>query len=192
MVINSQCKRWNAMRQKRYADRHAGFALLEVLIALVILAFGMIGIAGMLLVAHKANSSSYLKQQAVQSAYDIIDRVRTNSPAAVSGSYDVNNLLTGAVVPAAPAATPTNCSAVTCSVAQLAAYDVWYWLAKDLAQLPNGRGAIVTAAVATSNNTLVTVTVQWDDSPAQSTLGASTQTQGASANLAQFTVQTLL
>lgn len=64
------------MNQKKAAKRGAGFALLEVLIALVVLAFGMIGIAGMLLVAHKANSSSYLKQQAVQSAYDIIDRVR--------------------------------------------------------------------------------------------------------------------
>ncbi|MDY7546204.1 type IV pilus modification protein PilV [Glaciimonas sp. CA11.2] len=180
------------MSQKRTIDRRTGFALLEVLIALVVLAFGMIGIAGMLLVAHKANSASYLKQQAVQSAYDIIDRVRANSPAAVSGSYNVNNLLTGAVLPAAPATIPPDCSVVACSVAQLAAYDVWYWLAKDIAQLPNGRGSVVTAAVATSNNTLVTVTVQWDDSPAQSKLGASTQTQGTSANLAQFTVQTLL
>ncbi|QRX84113.1 type IV pilus modification protein PilV [Glaciimonas sp. PAMC28666] len=180
------------MNQKKAAKRGAGFALLEVLIALVVLAFGMIGIAGMLLVAHKANSSSYLKQQAVQSAYDIIDRVRVNSPAAISGSYDVNNLLTGTVTPAAPATISPDCSAASCSVAQVAAYDVWYWLARDIAQLPNGRGSVVTTAAATGNNTLITVTVQWDDSPAQSKLGVATQSQGASANLAQFTVQTLL
>lgn len=180
------------MRQNKYIERGSGFALLEVLIALVVLAFGMIGIAGMLLVAHKANSSSYLKQQAVQSAYDIIDRVRVNSAAAISGSYDVNNLLTGAVSPAAPATISPDCSAVICGVAQLAAYDVWYWVARDIAQLPNGRGSVVTAAAATGSNTLLTVTVQWDDSPAQSKLGVATTSQGASANLAQFTVQTLL
>lgn len=77
-------------------------------------------------------------------------------------------------------------------MAQVAAYDVWYWLARDIAQLPNGRGSVVTTAAATGNNTLITVTVQWDDSPAQSKLGVATQSQGASANLAQFTVQTLL
>ncbi|NDP59061.1 MAG: type IV pilus modification protein PilV, partial [Oxalobacteraceae bacterium] len=34
--------------------------------------------------------------------------------------------------------------------------------------------------------------VQWDDSPAQGKLGATSQTSTAGANLAQFTVQTLL
>jgi type IV pilus assembly protein PilV len=169
----------------------AGFALLEVLIAFVVLAFGMMGIAGMLLMAHKSNSSSYLKQQAIQSAYDIVDRVRANSQAAIDGSYSVNNLTTSGA-PLLPATASPDCSAAVCTVTQLAAYDLWYWLARDLAQLPNGSGSIVTSAAPTGSNTLVTVIVQWDDSPAQGTLGASSQTSAAGSNLAQFTVQTLL
>lgn len=175
------------MNRKKSSQR-SGFALVEVLIAVVVLAFGMLGIAGLLLVAHKANSSSYIKQQAVQSAYDVIDRIRANRQIAVNGSYAVNNMTSAISL----TAVSPDCSMAACNPSQLAAYDVWYWLAKDLTQLPNGSGSIVTGPAPTSANTLVTVTVQWDDSPAQSKLGAASQTQISKPNLAQFTVQTLL
>ena len=153
------------MERIKYLD---GFSLFEVLVALVILAIGMLGIARMLLIAHKENSSSYIRQQAVQTAYDIIDRMHANRVAAINGNYIVSNLvLNGA--PTAPAAPTTDCGVSICTSTQLATYDTWYWLAKDTAQLPNGCGAIATAASGIS--TLVTVTVQWDDSPTQGTLG---------------------
>jgi type IV pilus assembly protein PilV len=179
------------MNLQKKSRRHFGFALLEVLIAVVVLAFGMLGIAGLLLTAHKANSSSYIKQQAVQSAYDVIDRVRANRQVAINGGYAINNVTTGGA-PVIPTAASPDCSAAACSASQLAAYDIWYWLAKDLAQLPNGSGSIVTGAAPTGSNTLVIVVVQWDDSPAQSKLGAASQTQASKSNLAQFTLQTLL
>jgi len=176
--------------QIHYPKQTAGFALLEVLLAFVVLAFGLLGIAGMLLVGHKANSSSYIKQQAVQTAYDIVERIHANSLAAIAGSYNVNNITTGgaATIPTVPS---PNCSTATCTTTQLAAYDTWFWLAQDLAQIPNGSGS-VTTTVAAGNTTLVVVTVQWDDSPAQSTLGAASKTQTSNPNLAQFTFQTLL
>ena len=179
----------NHQNQKMGFNHPRGFALLEVLIALVVLAFGMLGIAGMLVVGHKSNSSSYIKQQAVQSAYDIIDRVRANNQEAKNGSYNVNNLTIGGA-PVVPAAASPDCGVATCSTSQLATYDLWYWLARDLAQLPNGSGSVLAAP--SGSNTLVTVTVQWDDSPAQSKLGAASKTQTSNPNLAQFTVQTLL
>ena len=43
-----------------------GFSLFEVLIALIILAIGLLGIAKMLLLTHKSNTSSYMRQQAIQ------------------------------------------------------------------------------------------------------------------------------
>lgn len=167
----------------------AGFALIEVLITFLVLAFGMLGIAGMLLTANKANNSSYAKQQAVQSAYDIVDRIRANRLAGIAGSYNVSNLTSGGSA-TAPAAPSTDCGASTCTAAQLVTYDVWFWLAKDLAQLPNGSGAVVTAPSGT--NTLLTITVQWDDSPAQSKLGGANQSASGQPNLAQFSMQTLL
>lgn len=180
----------NQMTNCKMAKRESGFLLIEVLVAFIVIAFGMLGIAGMITVNLKSNSSSYIKQQAVQSAYDIADRIRANSARAIAGSYDVNNLTTGAALAVPPTTPGTDCGGATCSDTQLATYDTWYWLAKDIAQLPNGSGSVVTAP--SGSNTMVTITVQWDDAPAQKTLGATSTTSGASANLAQFTIQTML
>ena len=165
----------------------AGFALLEVLISVVVLALGMLGIAGLLLTSTKANASSYIRQQAIQSMSNIADRIRANSATAVAGGYAITNLSSGAV----PSAPGVDCSTSACLPTQLSTYDVWYWLAKDVAALPAGRGAITTASSGT--NTLVTITVQWDDAPAQRKLGSSTTTpSGAPPNLSQMSIQTLL
>lgn len=139
-----------------------GFSLFEVLIALVILAIGMLGIARLLIVAHKSNSSSYLQQQAVQSAYDIIDRIRANRATALTGNYSVSNLVSSGT-PSQPSTPGTNCETASCSSTQLASYDTWHWLSQDLTKLPNGCGSISTTG--SGINTVVTVTVQWDDSP---------------------------
>jgi len=150
-----------------------GFTLLEVLIALVILAVGMLGIAQMLFIAHKSNSSNYVRQNAVQSAYDIVDLIRANRQAAINGSYNVSNLVSNGT-PTIPSTPSINCVIASCTAAQLATYDTWYWMASDLTQLPNGCGSIHTSVAGI--NTLVVVTVQWDDSPAQKALGNLTPT----------------
>ena len=170
-----------------------GFTLIELLVSVLILSFGLLGIAAMMGVSLKSNSSSYLKQQSVQSAYNIIDRMRTNNEAAIGGSYDVNNLVTSGS-PTLPATPSTDCSTATCTAAQMAAYDSWSWLAKDVAaQLPGGCASVTTAASGT--NTLVTITVQWDDSPAHTKLGSAAAASSAVAgyaNLSRFVTQTLL
>ncbi len=142
--------------------------MIESLVALVILAIGLIGIARMLLLSHKANASNYLRQQAIQSAYDIIDRIRANRQSALNGNYAINNLVANGT-PTPPSTPSTNCGTTACSATQLATYDTWYWLKTDVAQLPNGCGSITTAPSGT--NKLLTVTIQWNDNPAQQSLG---------------------
>lgn len=184
---------FNAMRASpAYQARHEvrGFTLLEVMISVVILAIGMLGIAALLITTQKSNSSSYIKQQAVQSAYNILDRMRANQQEAISGAYNVNNLAAAGAAPVVPGTPATDCSVVACSPAQMATYDTWHWLAKDLPQMTNGCGSVVTSAAGA--NTLVTVTVQWDDSPASKTLGSSVATQSAGSTLAKYSIQTLL
>ena len=166
----------------------SGFLMIEVLVAMIVFAISLIGIAGMLVISHKSSSSSYIKQQAVQSANDILDRINANRTEVTNANYDTNNLSSG--TPVYPSAPTTDCGTSSCSSTQIATYDKWYWLAKDLTQLPNGSGSIKTSV--SGNQTTIVVTVQWDDSPAQKKLGASTITQGATANLSQFIVQTEL
>lgn len=174
---------------RRQHCKTSGFTLIEVLVALVVMAFGLLGVATLLLMTLRSNTSSVMKQQAVQSAYNAVDRVRANAAIALASGYAVNNLvLSGS--PALPAAPSIDCRLAACSPTEVAAFDTWYWLARDLARLPLGCGSITTQA--SGNNTLLTVTVQWDDSLTQSKLGAATATLTGRPNLAQLVVSTLL
>ena len=99
-----------------------GMSLLEVLVSIIILAIGMLGIASMILVSNQANNSSYMKQQAIQSVYNIFDKIRSNTQAAASGNYNVSNIgSTGS--PTAVTTPIVQCNAAACTPAQLAAYD---------------------------------------------------------------------
>jgi type IV pilus assembly protein PilV len=171
----------------------SGFTLIEILVSLVILSFGLLGIAGMMVQSIKSNSSSYLKQRSIQTASNIIDRIRANTQVAISGSYAVNNLVTSGA-PTLPSAPATDCGNTTCTPAQLAAYDTWYWLVNDVAaRLPNGCASITTSV--SGVNTLVTVTVQWEDGAAQAKLGSATAASAAvvsNPNLGRFVTKTLI
>lgn len=57
---------------------HAGFTLLEVLIALVILSIGLLGIAALQGVGLRSSHGAYLTSQASLLAYDMADRIRAN------------------------------------------------------------------------------------------------------------------
>jgi type IV pilus assembly protein PilV len=171
--------------------RQEGMSLIEVLITLIILAFGLLGIAGVLMFSNKANNSSYLKQQAVQSVYDIFDRMRTNYQAAINGNYNMSNMGSNGVPTSVPAPSPL-CTSTACTPSQMAAYDIWFWINNDVNKLPNGSASITSALSGTAGNTIMTVTVQWDDSPAQTALGASSSTSTNNANFVQFSVQSQL
>lgn len=54
-----------------HPTRAGGFSLIEVLITIVILSFGLLGIASMLLNGMKLNNASYLRSVATQQAYDM-------------------------------------------------------------------------------------------------------------------------
>ena len=169
-----------------------GMTLVEVLVTLVVLAFGLLGIAGMLMMSNKANNSSYAKQQAVQSVYDIFDRIRANYQSAINGNYNVSNIGSNGL-PTSVTAPSTLCDASYCTPAQMATYDTWYWLTYDVSRLPNGSGSITSAlSINGSGNTIITVTVQWDDSVAQATLGNSSVVSSNNANLVQLSIQSQL
>ena len=166
---------------------YAGMTLIEILVSLVILAIGMLGIASMLMVSNKTNSSSYTKQQAVQIVYDMFDRIRANSQVALTGSYNVSDIIASGA-PTLPAAPSVLCTTSVCTPTQLAAYDTWYWLAVDVPRLPSGSGSVTTVLSATGN-TVVTITVQWDDTPAQQLVGSSSAAGAVDANYVQLSIQ---
>jgi type IV pilus assembly protein PilV len=83
--------------------RSRGVGMIEVLVAVVVVSLGLLGVATTLLEVTRSTSSSYLKQQAVQQAYGMLDRMRAN---ALEGRLLSGNPYVVAMH-AAPAAAPS-------------------------------------------------------------------------------------
>src|ERR1700679_2100603 len=103
-------------RRPAVFGRTSGFTIVEVLVSLVILSIGLLGIAKLVLYSAHSNDSAYLRSQATQLAYEILDNMRANPTAVGLGSY---------TTPLSAAATPpgVNCVTASCPPANLALYD---------------------------------------------------------------------
>lgn len=66
----------------------SGLSLLEVLVSIVVLAIGLLGLAGLQMTALKSGHSAYMRSQATVLAYDLADRMRASRVAALAGAYD--------------------------------------------------------------------------------------------------------
>ncbi|WP_178117845.1 type IV pilus modification protein PilV [Pseudomonas sp. R5(2019)] len=128
--------------------RQRGGTLIEVLVAMFILAIGLLGAAAIQLNALKYTDSSLMSSQATFIAYDMMDRIRANP--------DVDYSLTG--LSAAPS------SATGSDARQQDFYDFKTNINHFAGTTATGRITVV--------NRLVTITITWDDSRA----GGGTQT----------------
>jgi type IV pilus assembly protein PilV len=131
---------------RKYSMR--GFTLVEVLVALLVLAIGLLGLAALQTTGVRFNQESYLRSQAILIAYDIVDRIRANATGKTAGNYD--NVTASATFTA-----PACLGAVSCTPANIATYDLAGWKARIAASLPAGTGEI-----ATSGNRR-TITITW-------------------------------
>jgi len=142
-----------------------GFTLVEAMIALVVLSIGLLGVAKLVTSAVHADDSAYMRGQATQMAYEMLDQIRANRPAALDGGY-------------AAAAAYSDCVTTACTADVLAQLDLYNWQQQLLGALPSGAGT-VTMSTDANNDAVATVTVSWDDSLAQWAFGtASSATPG--------------
>lgn len=123
---------------------HAGFSLVEVLIALVIMSVGMLGIAGLYVEGMKAGRTSTFRHHAVTLAGDVADRIRANPLGGVDyqGPGGNNNCVLGNV---------------DCNASQMAANDIALWKAQAAAMLPNGDVAVTFDDTVTPNTYRIVV-----------------------------------
>lgn len=77
----------DAMRGRGPRGDVRGATLIEVLIAVVVLAIGLLGYAALQSTSLQAGHSAYLRSQATWLAYDIIDQMRSHRADAVAGAY---------------------------------------------------------------------------------------------------------
>lgn len=154
-----------------------GASLVEVMVAVMILAIGLLGIGAMQAIALRNGQSSLERTQAVIQSYAILDLIRANRANAVAGYYNTGNTplcSTTAIDPDDPAGE------------QAARADVNTWLASLKTAMGSGAADTTTCgAVNCAANTIggatCTVTIQWDDSRG-STVGQQGDTGGAGAS----------
>jgi len=126
-------------------NKNTGFTLIEVLIAMLVLAVGLLGLAGLQATSLKNNQSAYNRSQATQLAYDLADRMRAN----VAGK---TTYTTGTATATSACLTTTGCTKEA-----MAENDLKEWDDAISATLPSGAGTItVTAGI-------YTITINWDD-----------------------------
>lgn len=111
-----------------------GVSLIEALVALLVLALGVLGIAGIQTRTLIESRTTNSRAVAFQMADDLLDRMQSNrairfNPPAVN-PYIVNW--------GAPVAAGLDCFANACTGAQLAAFDLWQWKTTMANLLPQG------------------------------------------------------
>lgn len=145
---------------------NAGFSLIEVLIALLVLSIGLLGLAMLQIQGFRFIGNSYQRTQATIVATDIIDRLRANKEGADAGAYCLTT-----AAPASPCNTladPGNngcgASAGGCTTLQdLAAYDIHQWYLQQAKYLPSSAtpSSITRTAVAGTSIFEYTITIRW-------------------------------
>lgn len=141
-----------------------GFTLIEILVAALVLAIGILGMTTMMLSSLKSDQSAYYRSLASAYAYDMADRIRKNQDwARDNPGYDAIN--TNNDAPGLPTCVT---DAQGCDKATLVDLDIREWTSnfKDVQSLgatfrpslPNGNGTVDRGL-----DNVFTITVSWNE-----------------------------
>lgn len=126
--------------------KETGATLIEVLVAMVVLAIGLLGLAGLQATSVQSNHSAYYRSQATILASDLADRMRANRTEALTNAYLTDF----------PTSSKEN------SVSGTAAKkDIAEWLNQLARTLPDGTGKVE------KDDTLITISIRWNDTRGQ-------------------------
>lgn len=163
-------------RVTRARLRAAGFSLIEVLVAMFVVAMGILALAGLLQASTRYSKMSELRSTATLLANDVADRIRANPVGGElgAGGYD----LTDKAFPSPVAPTHAPCTGdAPCGPSDLARVDMAEWTARVHATLPKGSGWIQFHAGTAPAPDYVDVWVGWAD-PLTLAPGISTDHSG--------------
>jgi type IV pilus assembly protein PilV len=102
--------------------------MIEVLIALLISMFALLGLAGLQINSMRYQKTANFRAQATQYASEMSDRIRANLAGARAGSYNFASESYSTSAPTAPPSNPCNGSnRVGCTAAMAATQDLYAW-----------------------------------------------------------------
>lgn len=123
--------------------RNKGFALIEILVALVIFAIGLLGTASLQLASLRSSQFTTQAAIATQLARDYAEIVQMLPSASISASEGTSAFSAVDTSVNGPGAV-TDCkgSGASCTKLQLATYMLNEWMARVLTELPGGRAKV--------------------------------------------------
>lgn len=151
---------------KPHVQIQHGVGLIELLVALLVLSLGLLGVAAMQAAALRNNHSAAERSMGAMLSQSIIESMRANRAAALSGAYNLSLPESGCKIP---------------SIGSLAQNDIRSWLqAMVLRDAGAGvRGVMSSSAcggINCSNTGLCQIRIRWDDCRGINTPGNSCNT----------------
>jgi len=115
------------------SSKSSGFSLIEVLVAILIFSFGLLGIAGLMTVSIRNNHNGYMRSQAIMLNHSLVEGMRANVTGLWQGAYNGE----------APSSLTKVCDLNSrCNYQDLADFDMQQWGVLINQYLPNGAGTI--------------------------------------------------
>ena len=125
-----------------YMVRQEGVSLLESLVALLVLALGVLGMLGIQLKTLADNQTATHRVVAVRLADDLFERIKANASGDSGLASYVPSVVTGSTWPTFTTPTASQrCDANVCTSAQQAAFDLWTWQTQVRNTLPGGNAS---------------------------------------------------
>jgi type IV pilus assembly protein PilV len=158
--------------EPRAFSSQSGFSLVEVLVALIIIAVGMLGLAKIQALAYGSTGTANLRSLAAIQASSIASVMHSNrnywSAVANGFTYAFVGTAAATSTDTAVASSSNTCSTATCTAAQIAALDLANWHLAIAGNgvlpgvLPNATANIACAVTASSPVTC-TIQLQWSE-----------------------------
>lgn len=123
------------MKKTTLSSVQRGFALLESLIAIVVMALGILGILGLQMRTLTNTQTSLYRAQAIRLIEDLNERLMANPNAFLSADgylTDWENTPSSQI----------DCNSTPCGHSELAAFDIARWKAQVGSTLPNGDASV--------------------------------------------------
>lgn len=153
-----------------------GASLLEVLVAMLLLSFGMLALAGMQVYSLAAQKNAANRAIASALAGELAERIRLNPNGLATKKYDGINMLPNAVL---PVATSALCTFPNCTTDSLVARDIATFRSRVREALPGGGVELVRPAGSTTQADLW---ILWEEAA----VFDNTRTAGGTAQSAEL------
>ena len=124
--------------------RARGFSMIEVMVALFVLAIAMLGVAGLQVISKRSNFDAVQRTTASMLTQELLERIRSNSDQLTV----YTNAGAGRTIVLAPSdgITATDCVTATCTPAAVAMYDL-YEFSQALSGVAELNGTVATGGL---------------------------------------------